>query len=281
MEAVDFASNSEEEDLTAVVSGWASANPSDAIKFMDELPEGMVGKRDQIATSIAAGLADLDTEMATDFVFRMAETGEANPRRLMEIVAEKTLRLGSISEAATWSSLLPDGDLKGAAMNRVAQSYARKNPEKAARWVEDFADKDYAAGAIERIGNNWGRIDPTAAVDWLEELPEGRGAVVGLRSVYGDWEDKDPIAASERLLTMPQSEKRDFAISGFSRGYAWQDPSAAITWAQDISDPALRQETLTQAGRAFYRRQPEEARTWLETSGLPEESIRQILENRR
>ena len=280
-EAVDFAASSEEEDLSAVLGGWASANPTDAMAFLQNLPEEMRGNRNQIAASIISGLADKDTGTATDFIFKYVEDGGDGGNRLIQMVAAKTLSTGAVTDAATWSEGLPDGAIKGAAMDRIARDFVNEDPEAAASWIGSFADEEYAARAVAEVGGRWGRSDPSAAVEWLEDLPDGRGVTSGLNSVFGNWEDDDPLAASERLLAMPQSDRRDSAISGFSRGYAWQDPAAAITWAQDISDPALRQETLTQAGRAFYQRQPEAALEWMETSGLPEASITAILTNDR
>ena len=280
-EAVLFAASSEEQDLEAALGGWASANPDEAIAFLDRLPEEMRDQRDRYAATVAGGLADRDRGMAADFVYEFANGGGGGAEKLMDLVARKALRGGDFRGVAAWSESLPDGSLKGAAMGRVADLYAKRDPEGAARWAGQFAERDYAARVIEEVGDGWAERDPVAAVGWLESLPAGGGQVAGLTSVFGDWEDRDPLAASEYLLSMPQSAKRDSAISGFSRGYAWQDPEAAITWAQDIGDPQLRQETLTRAGQAYMRRQPDSALVWLEGSGLPAEAMEQILETGR
>ncbi len=279
--AVSFAASSEERDLDAVLAGWASARPEAAIGYFENLPEEMRGQRDGLAASIAAGLADRDTALATDFIFGLAGAGVGGDQRLIEMVAEKSLRNDGIGGSRSWAEAIPDGPVKAAAMGRVADAYANESPDEAARWIERFADQDYAARAIEAISRKWVGRDADAAVGWLEALPESQGQSLGLTAAFGDWEDADPLAASERLASMPDSAKRDSAIAGFSRGYAWQDPVAAIAWAEDIKNPSLRTETLTRAGEAFYRRQPDSALTWLESSGLPVEAVERILAPRR
>lgn len=271
MEAFTFAASSEERDLDAVLTGWASADPNGALALLDNLPEDMKGSRDRLAANVVAGLADRDPTLATDLVLRLAREGAGQPENLIAIVASETLRTSSPEEAAAWSETLPDGALKGAAMGRIANAYVERDPEAAARWAQRHADQDYAARAIEQVADKWAEREPVEAVTWLQNLPEGRGQVAGLRSVFGDWEDRDPVAAGEYLLSMPRSAQRDSAISGFSTGYAWQDPQTAIAWAQDISDPSLRQQSLARAGQAFFRKDPNSARIWLESSGLPPE----------
>lgn len=281
--AFDHAAASDEADLAATMTGWAAANPAEALAMLGNLPETMRGQQHELTASVVAGLAHQNAAMATDLVLKLG--GEGNPRagNLMELVAAETLRSKGPEQASLWAESLPDGALKGTAMSRVAESYVRKDPAAAARWVQRFAAEDYATRAVERIGGDWAENDPIAAVGWLESLPAGSGQAAGLRNAFGDWEDRDPVAAGQYLLAMPLTPQRDAAVSGFATGYAWQNPQVAIAWAQDIRDPDLRQSSLTRAGQAFYRRDPAGALAWLETSGLPEEVRQQVAnpENRR
>ena len=274
--AFDHAATSAEPDLAATMTGWAAANPAEALAMLEKLPPEMQGQRDELTASVVSGLAHSDPAMASDLVLRLGSEGNGRAGNLMEIVATETLRTQGPEQASQWAESLPDGPLKGTAMGRIAESYVRKDPLAAARWAQRFADKDYASRSIEQIGARWAESDPLAAVGWLENLPAGSGQTAGLRNAFGDWEDRDPAAAGEYLLAMPQSPKRDSAISGFAMGYAWQNPELAIAWAQDIQDPSLRQTSLTRAGQAFFRRDPESARAWLETSGLPADAQQQI-----
>ena len=280
-EAFAHAAASQEEDLAATLTGWAAARPGEAIALLDNLPEELRGQRDRLAESVVAGQADTNRSLATELVLRLA--GEGSPRvgGLMGIVANETIRAEGPQAAAAWSESLPDGPLKGEAMNRVADSFVRRDPQAAAQWVQPLAGQDYAAGAVARIGGQWAVRDPLAAVGWLQTLPAGGGQSAGLSNAFGDWEDRDPVAASQYLMNMPRSPQRDSSISGFSSGYAWQDPASAAAWANDISDPGLRQQTLTRVGQAYFRRDPDSARVWLESSNLPPEAQQQILNSQR
>jgi hypothetical protein len=278
--AFEHASTSSERDLADTLSGWAAANPGEAMAMLDHLPQELHNQRDELTASIVAGLSHRDPAMATEMVLRLGKEQYGRAGNLMEIVARETLRTQGPEAASLWAEKLPDGALKGTAMGQIAQSYVVRDPAAAAEWAGRFANHEFASRAIEQVGGRWAQSDPVAAVNWLEKLPEGAGQKAGLRNAFGDWEDRDPEAAGQYLLAMPKGAQRDSAISGFATGYAWQDPQLSIRWAQDIQDPRLRQESLTWAGQIYYRNNPEAALTWLQTSGLPDEVRQQIMNPR-
>ena len=275
------AAKSPESDLNATMSGFAAANPQGALALLDNLPEELPGQRDELVASVVSGLSHSNSAVATDYVLRLGQEGNAKAGPLMEIVANDTVRQGGPEAASRWVESLADGPLKGNAMAKVAEAYGRKDPEAAARWSERFADQDYAGRTIEQVGSQWAASNPVAAVGWLESLPASTGQKQGLSNAFSDWEDKDPAAAGDYLFAMPQSPQRDSAISGFATGYAWQDPQTAIAWAQDIADPALRESSMTRVGQAFFSRDPDGAVAWLGESGLPEAVRQRIMTPRR
>lgn len=262
--------------LSAILSGWAAAKPQEALAMWEHLPKELEDKRDELTRGLVNGLADSNRPLATQLVLRLQDQGFKDTPRLMEMVATETLRADGAEAASIWSDQLPDGAMKGAAMNRIANEFARSNPEEAGKWVARYADQDFAASAIERVTRPWTEQNPQAAVSWLESLPAGRGQNAGLQTAFNDWEDRDPAAATRYLSSMPNSPQRDTSISGFTSGYAWQNPQMAIQWAGSISDPKLRQRSLTQAGQIYFRQNPAEAAKWLPNSGLPPEVQQQI-----
>ena len=58
--AFDHAATSDEPDLAATMTGWAAANPGDALAMLDKLPPEMQGQRDELTASIVSGLAHRD-----------------------------------------------------------------------------------------------------------------------------------------------------------------------------------------------------------------------------
>ena len=279
--AFEHAMNSKEPDLAATMTGWAAANPSEALAMLNNLPEGVTGQRDELTASIVSGLSHRDPAMATDLVLKLGIEGNGNAGKLMEIVAKETIRSLGAEQASVWAEALPDGPLKGTAMSRIADSYARANLASAAQWAARFADKDYAANSIAQIGGRWAEKDPAAAADWLGNLPDGRGQKDGLNRVFSDWEDTDPAAAGKYLLAMPYSAKRDSAISGFAMGYAWQNPQLSLGWAQDIQDPALRQSSVNRAAQIYFQRDPQAARAWMDSNGMSAEAQQKIISGGR
>lgn len=274
--AFDSPANIREGALADTLAGWAAAKPEEALALFENLPSSFADKRKELARGIVSGLAASNRLLATDLVLRLSQQGMKESSGFMEIVATETLRAEGADAASQWSDSLPDGSLKGAAMGRIAEEFARRDPEAAAAWAQRHASEDYAAYTIERISGQWTARNPEAAVSWLETLPAGKGQAAGLRTAFDDWEDRDPVSAGQYLLSMPSSAQRDTAISGFSSGYAWQDPPMAIQWANSISDVSMRQRSLTFAGQIYYRQNPDAARTWLQSSGLPPEIQQQI-----
>jgi hypothetical protein len=276
-EAFDFASQSEEEDLSATLSGWAAADPSSALAMVENLPAEYADQRESLERSLIIGIADRDLPLATDLAQKLGADRERHGGNLMRMVAHEVIRSQGPEAAARWAENLPAGRIKGAAMDRVAGSFARENPESAAAWIETFAEQDFASGAVAEVSETWGRKDPEASVAWLEQLDGGAGQSSGFQEVLDDWEDSNPQAAANYLAQMAKSPQRDAAISGFAKGYAWQDPQTASAWAQDISDPALRERSLADVARAYFRRDPQGAMEWLPRSGLSPEAQQRAL----
>jgi hypothetical protein len=274
--ALESPNNTREGALADTLAGWAAAKPEEALALFENLPATLEAKREELTRGMVSGLADTNRAMATDLVLRLNQQGDKNASSLMAMVANESLRADGPETASLWSDSLPDGPLKGAAMSRIAEDYARSNPEAAAAWAQRYASQDFAATTIARISGQWTAQNPQAAVNWLETLPPGKGQNAGLQTAFNDWEDRDPASAGQYLLSMPNSPQRDTSISGFSDGYAWQNPQVAIQWASSISDANLRQRSLTHAGQIYFRQNPKAARTWLESSGLSPEVQQQI-----
>ncbi len=280
-EAFTDAMSKDRKDLESLITGWAANDPNGAIAMLTELPEDLLKQKARLESGIVSGLADRNRDEAVAYVSSLAIEGRKDADRLMSIVAGEALREEGPVGASIWTESLPDGPLKGAAMNSVASRYVRNDPQAAASWIEKFADQEYAARAVREVGGEWAEKDPKAAVSWLDKLPEGEGQKYGLNTAFDDWEDRDPVAAGEYLLSMSDSPKRDFAIKGFADGYARQDPETAIAWASDISDPSLRNQSLTRAGQSYFRSNPKAARDWLANSGLPENIQQEIINPKR
>lgn len=252
------------------LSGWASSDPAAAMRWLDAMEPG--DEQQRLRGSLVAGLADHDTRLATDYVFRLASEGDNNASRYLEQVAGEEMRTRGVRSAATWAESLPDGDLKGAALDQIAGRYVGEDPEAAATWATKFAGESFGARVIEEVGDEWAERDPQAAVGWLETLPDARGKEEGMQSALSEWTRRDPVAASEYLVAMPASPTKDHAVDGFARRLSYEDPVSALAWAETIGNDQMRVEAVTRAAQQWFRRDAESAAEWLSTSGLPPEA---------
>ena len=261
--------------IGTALSGWASADPTAAMNWFSKMEEGDMKNRMQC--ELVNGLADANINTATSYVLDLMNAGNPQAANYMVTVAGEKLRGEGPVAAAQWSEQLPNGDVKAAAMDRVANAYVAQDPQAAAAWAQQFAKEDYAVRLIEEVGDEWAERDPAASVNWLETLADGKGKSEGMSSALGEWVRRDPEAASKYLVDMPASETKDSAVKGFVSRLAWDDPTAALTWADTIGQENVRIESITQAGQAWMYRDREAATQWLQSSGLPPATQEKIL----
>jgi hypothetical protein len=264
--------------ISTALSGWASADPTSAIAWVGTMEDG--GQKNRLQESLVGGLADHDIGVATKYVLGLASSGDKRAANYMETVASEQLRKDGHQAAATWAGNLPDGSVKGAALDRVANTFVARDAKGAAAWAEQFADTDYGARVIEEVGDEWAERNPAESVAWLESLSDSQGKSEGMSSALGEWARRDPTAASEHLNAMPASNLKDTAVNGFVRRVAWEDPESAIVWANSISQDNLRNEAMTRAAQAYFVRDREAAIKWLPQSGLSSKAQQKVLETK-
>lgn len=264
--------------LEESITGWASTSPEEAMAWVDAIEDPK--ERERFRDDLVSGMADHDIAGATDYVVELAAAGDQRADDYLEDVAREQLRNGNLQHSVQWAEDLPEGELRGQAMDAVANRYVNQDPEAAAAWAARYAEEDYAARVVEEVGDEWAERDPVASVDWLASLPEGRGQREGIHSALGEWARDDPTAASSYLANLDSSPFRDAAASGFSRAIARENPTAAIAWAEAIGETEARINTLTRVAQDWYRRDAEAAAVWLESSGLPQEAVTSVLDSR-
>jgi hypothetical protein len=279
-EAVLNGMDTKERDMSVTLAGWAAADASGALAWYKDLAaEGKANG--ELKTGLVHGLADTDPMAAARFVYELGEAGDKSAEGLLSVVTSEMLRMEGAEQSSRWAESLPEGPLRAAAMDNVANRFVAEDPEAAAAWAERFAGEPENARVIEEVGDEWAERDPVAAVSWLETLESGQGKSWAMYSAFGEWVKRDPLAASEHLVAMNDSPERDNAISGFAGRLAYEDPQSAIAWASEISDDAARERTLVRAGQAMLRRDAEGTREWLATSGLSAEAQKKVLNPER
>ncbi len=179
-EAVLNGMDSEERDMEVTLAGWAGADPTAALAWFNGLSDEERAKSGELKAGMVHGLADTDPTAAANFVFELNENGDRQAEGLLRIVTGEMLRSVGAEEASRWSESLPEGQLRAAAMDNVANRFVAEDPVAAAAWAERFADQPENARVIEEVGDEWAERDPVAAVSWLESLDSGEGKAQGL-----------------------------------------------------------------------------------------------------
>jgi hypothetical protein len=261
--------------MNQTLPGWASKDPAGAIAWLDTMKDG--DEKNRFRGSLVGGLADHDIGLATTYVLERVKAGDKQAGEFLQTVTGEALRKNGPVAAAAWGATLPDGPLKGGALDQIAAVYTRQDPAAAAAWAAQYATADYGARIIEEVSDNWAARDPKAAIAWLNTLTEGAGRSEGTYTALREWTQRDALAASQYLAAMPASPIKDSAVSGFARSLAREDPESAVIWAKTITNEASRVNALTRAGQYWFRRDPAAAANWLQSSRLPpatQEAIR-------
>lgn len=275
--AVAFASELEgrtrEWTMGTALSGWASENPADAIAHVEAIEDN--GERSRWTNGLVSGLAQHDIATATDYVYSLAENDAPLTDRYMETIVRQQLTQG-LDAATTWTDTLPDGELKGSALGRVADEFARLDPAEAATWVTQYAEQDFATNAIGEISEEWAENDPAAAIQWTESLPEGEGRRRAVAEAVYEWAGDNLTEAGNYVSNLQPGEERDSAVSSYARRVINEDPAVAVEWALSIQGEELRQETTARTVREWRERDPTAAQAFLDEAQLPESVLQEI-----
>ncbi len=288
-----FGASTAEDDMSPALAGWASGNPSEALAWFNSLqikdnpnfdyllndrkiqPDRL---REHLMRGLVKGLADNNPQTASDFVHKLAESGNKAASKMMHTVVDAVMQSSKPSKAVEWAEALPEGSARNVALRRVADRYVDENPSEAATWATKYAEDRATAGIVGEVGANWSHRDPQAALEWLSDLPASHGQTAGLHRALSDWTQHDPVAASEYLSTMTDSPARNAAVTGFSNRLAWEDPTSALVWAETITSDVQRNKTMITIGRAWTQKDAEGAADWVANAGLPEK-VRQAILN--
>jgi len=259
--------------MGTVLSGWASEDPETARTWVEAIDDP--DERSRMTRGLVSGLAQRDVSAATDYVYSLARSGAERTGEYMDTIVRQQLTQG-LDSAASWADLLPDGDLKGTALDRVANEYVRKDPLQAAEWVSQYASQDFGAQAIGEVAEEWAEDDPKAALDWAEGLDTGASRNRAVAEAVSEWAQRDALAAGDYVTDLPAGEQRDAAVGAYARRIADEDPAAAVDWAMSIEGEQARNSTLASTVRDWMRRDPAAAGQWVESAGLPESVVTEI-----
>jgi hypothetical protein len=268
----------------AVMSGWAEADPINAVAYAAENGSAE-GGRNALMLSAMQGWANKDIEGAINYAIN--EVPQSNDQDRggrggqggggMENFLINRYVSENPQAASQWALSQTDPQVRNDAIGTIARSMAADSPEAAALWAQAISDPVAQAEALRGTASGWAREDPTVALDWALNIADSSVSSQATRSALSTWAREDPYSASDYVINMEPGVTKDTAAATLTQNLIRQDPEMAMLWAESITDPGLQTQTLAPITDGWMRTNPEEATNWIQSSTLPEATKQALL----
>ena len=128
---------------------------------------------------------------------------------------------------------------------------ARADPLEAAAQIDRIDDPLARMSAVESLARSWARRDPQAAQDWLGDQPrDAREAATD--DLVNGWAREDPEGALAFTLSLPGGDSRDQMLAGLIGHLSTEQAEVAVSEIQDDRTRRMA-ETLRQRIRGLNR----------------------------
>lgn len=182
-----------ESGLREIFAGWAASDSAGSSNWLNA--HGDDPNFDAALAGIVSGVAEKDPAEATRIALASTPEGEREvSSKLMEQLAEATVRQGQTSGMVAWFETLPgEGGLDSARRDAFPHVWSRLRHaglEEAAAWLSTQADKPWRGDQqYSETMTAMAQKDPAAAVRWAASLPPSPvgGDWPGLNSAVGSW----------------------------------------------------------------------------------------------
>jgi hypothetical protein len=219
-----------------IVSGWiAKGDRTAAWAWAQSLPRS--NARAQACAAVFGSWADEDPDAAGRAALLLPEPDRTRAAwAVFSCWSEKDVK-GLLG----WLPELADAALRKGLVDTGLGKLMKTDIAEAAAWA-GTAPPDLRSRAVERVAEQWARSDPEAALVWLQRLPpeEWRdGGVVMLAAVLAQ---EDPVGALAWARSITDPGRRDTFMAGVHRRWVARDPASARGWRAEGVDagPALR-----------------------------------------
>ena len=266
-------------EMISALSGWATSDSGAAIAHFEGLEDGM--EKRFAAAGIIQGILVNGVDDAMGFVQSLPE-GEGDGREkgyYMSMIASEMIEQG-LDTAKTWASTVTDPKLRSGAFTEVTRELMRDDREAAAEYIVKNNEDEAIATAANRLADSWAREDPEAVLKWADDL-SGKAKAEAYEEAVESWVRESPEEVAEFIGDLDPSPERDSAVGAFAERVANDDPVAAMEWADTISNSDLKLETQIDVARDWYRDDKTAANEWITAANLPEETVKRITESGR
>jgi hypothetical protein len=123
--------------------------------------------------------------------------------------------------------------------------FAKESPNQAAAFAERINRGEMRDAAVERVARSWLLDDPGAALEWAQRQMGARSYRTLLESSLKDLSQRMPEEVAPALDDLPAGRQRVDWIQKTARAWAQRDFESCISWARTIDsnvdrDAALR-----------------------------------------
>jgi hypothetical protein len=249
MEAFESTKPQEQERVPQLLTGWASADPTAAIAWMEEQGEQM---QKLLANPLIGGLARTDPQAALTFLStHMPEMRDGiMPGIIDAIIQNSGQREGdNFLRALQTNAQIPDpvkGSVFGAfAMRQIELARLRGEPSAVLDWADGYIGSA-AVGpkALTAIVSSAASADAPATMEWVAARA-GRWNPLQESAVWPAvalaMQAQAPEKLSEWISANPNHPQRDLMAKALAQQQMQhRDYESAMAWAQMISDTELK-----------------------------------------
>ncbi len=241
------------EAAIAILRGWLDHDAAGAESWILQQPDGPVKKgamasliqvvagtnrAHALELAMASPIAFDASELAADSIF--FSWTQTNPK-----------------EAATAAAQLPEGTLKTASLQIVAEQWAHSHPTAAADWAmalprlyenQQFADIGaMSITPMTGVLKIWTATDDgPAMLNWLSQIPDGRQKVTVITNALSyEVEDQQDVAMVEKLAALyPDVKSQAGILIRCADRLALHDPAGTVAWVEGLGDDSLERQML-------------------------------------
>jgi hypothetical protein len=265
------AGSSRDQFFQQLASAWIGKDPKAAVNYILEMPAS--GSRDELIRSAVSAWARIDPQAASKF----AETMPFNRMWGMTGVAYNWAATDPAA-AWLWSLSIADDETRRSSLGGVLRCLATHSKlDDAAGYAAQLSGDDQVR-AVRSLLIDSSDLDPDWTARWVAKFPTGETRNQAVEKLVQHWSETDPMATAKWLAEQPQDAAFQSGARRLIPGMLKASPTTAWDWAMILTDPAIKQERLELIAKSWLSSDATAARAKIQTSDLPADQIKRLLE---
>jgi hypothetical protein len=177
---------------------------------------------------------------------------------------------------------IPDHEVCGYLLNRLAIRWAQQKPAETARWLKSLPEGVESTQALISAGRVWAETDPAQAAAYAEQFPPGQLRQHVLAASLSVWINQDVMAAATWVSQSDPSPDLDEVAAEIARTPELinADATAALSWAESITNEEQRRQSIAMVLSAWAERDRSKAIEYAEnTPALSSEQRDELMDD--